>query len=233
MFYMSLILNTILLIFIGVLAVRYRWADKLQERLGWKETLPSQDFLTTKSWNNTMESLKYEADVVFWGASLTSDGRWQDCFDSVKVCNLGKSGDRLSTMLWRIPQIIAVHPKKIFLAMEQNDMHDLSVDEIEKAYNILLDSIVKSNPQATIYLEGLTPLNECQFKRVCDNKKIKKVNELIRNVATERGFQFIDIYNIYEHDGQMPMTISTDGQHLKPEAYERWAKVLCPFINND
>lgn len=110
-------------------------------------------------------------------------------------------------------------------------MHVLSVDEIEKAYNVLLDSIIRSNPQAIIYLESLTPLNECQFKRVCDNEKIKEVNEVIREIATKRGFQYLDVYSIYEQDGQMPMSLSTDGQHLKPEAYGRWAEVLRPYID--
>lgn len=230
MLFISIILNILLLFIIGFFFCHYRLLSKISEKVGWSKPPRTQDYLTTMSWNNTMQSLSYEADVVLFGASITSDGRWQEIFDSVNLCNLGKSGDRLSTMLWRIPQITAVHPKKIFLAMEQNDMHDLSVGEIEKAYNVLLDSIIRSNPQAKIYLESLTPLNECQFKRVCDNKKIKEVNAVIRGVATKRGFQFIDIYSIYEQDGQMPMSISTDGQHLKTEAYERWATVLKPYI---
>lgn len=228
---LSLLINVLFLLFIGVIAYRYNWVNKIPEKLGWREQPKSQDFLTTISWNHTMESIEYEADIVFFGASITSNGKWEKYFDSLKVCNLGKSGDKLETMLWRVPQTAAVHPRKIFLAMEQNDMHDLLVDEIEKAYNVLLDSIIKSNPQATIYLESLLPLNECQFKRVCDNKKIKKVNEIIRRVAAERGIQYIDIYSIYEQDGHMSMAMSTDGQHLKPEAYGRWVEALRPYID--
>ena len=231
MLYISVILNVLLLFIAGGLCYHYRLLSRISEKIGWSNTPKTQDYLTTMSWNNSMESISYDADVVFFGASITSDGKWFEYFDALKICNLGKSGDRLETMLWRVPQITAVHPKKIFLPMEQNDMHDLSVEEIEKVYNVLLDSIVKSNPQATIYLESLTPLNECQFKRVCDNKKIKKVNEVIRRVATERGFKYIDVYSIYEQDGQMPMALSTDGQHLKLEAYGRWAETLRPYID--
>ena len=53
---------------------------------------------------------------------------------------------------------------------------------------------------------------------------------MIERVAKERGLQYIDIYNIFQVDGQLPMSISTDGQHLKPEAYERWAITLKPYI---
>lgn len=231
MLFLSLILNVILLIGILVMCIHYHWIDRFQERIGLKDRPCSQDYLTTISWNHTMQSLSYEADVVFFGASLTSDGHWEDYFDSLKICNLGKSGDRLDMMLWRVPQITAVHPKKVFLSMEQNDMHILTINEIEKAYNTLIDTIVQTNPQAKLYLESLTPLNERQFRRVCDNVKIRKVNELIERVAKERGFTYIDIYSIYEQDGQLSMSISTDGQHLVPEAYLKWTEAIKPFLN--
>lgn len=220
----------VLLLFIGVLAYRYSWINKIPEKVGLKEPPKPQDYLTTMSWNHTMESIDYDADVVFFGASLTSDGKWQEFFDTLKVCNLGKSGDRLETMLWRVPQITAVHPKKVFLAMEQNNMHGSSLEEIEVLYVTLIDSIQRSNPQTVLYLESLTPLNEKQYHRVCDNTIIKNVNKVIERVAKERGLQYIDIYNIFQVDGQLPMSISTDGQHLKPEAYERWAFTLKPYI---
>lgn len=214
----------------GILCARYKWKDKLAEKLGLKEIPRSKDYLTTISWNNTMKSLNYEADIVLFGASITSDGQWQELFDSLRVCNLGKSGDRLSTMLWRIPQIKAVHPKKIFISMEQNDMHDCTLAEIEKEYVVLVDTIQKTNPQAQIYLESLTPLNKSQFRRVCSNGKIKEVNVMIKRVATMRKLPYIDIYSIYEENGQLPMSLSSDGQHLKPEAYRRWADALRVYI---
>lgn len=230
MLYISLILNLLLLSVLVILGHYYKWNDKFLERIGRKEEPKSLDYLITKSWTHTMESLSYDADIVFFGASLTSDGHWEDYFDTLNICNLGKSGDRLETMLWRIPQITAVKPHKIFLSMEQNDMHDLTIEEINKAYNTLIDTISLTNPQAKLYLESLTPLNERQFERVCDNEKVKQVNAIINKVATERGLPYIDIYSIYEEDGQLPMSLSTDGQHLKPEAYEVWANVLLNYI---
>ena len=66
---------------------------------------------------------------------------------------------------------------------------------------------------------------------MCDNEKIREVNKMIKKVAAERDVPYIDIYSIYEEEGQLPMTLSTDGQHLKPEAYERWAQILSPYID--
>jgi hypothetical protein len=230
MMLLSLLLNFVFIVCFVGLGMHYRWIDKVTQRISRGERPRSQDLLTTVSWSHTMESLSYDADIVLFGASITSDGHWQDYFDSLKICNLGKSGDRLEMMLWRIPQITAVHPQRIFLSMEQNDMHDLSIGEIEKAYNILLDSIIVSNPQAKLYLESLTPLNERQFRRVCDNKKIKDVNDLIRRIARERDVPYLDIYSLYVEGEQLPMSVSTDGQHLKPEVYDRWAELIKAYI---
>lgn len=226
----SLLINVFFILFVGVVAFRYCWISKVAEKMGWKDAPKSQDYLTTISWNHTMESIDYEADIVFFGASITSNGKWEEYFDSLKVCNLGKSGDKLETMLWRVPQITAVHPKKIFLAMEQNNMHTSSLDEIEEAYICLIDSIQHSNPQAEVFLESLTPLNERQFERVCRNDKIREVNRLIERIAKERGVVYVNLYNLFEEDGQLPMSLSTDGQHLKPKAYKRWVEAIKHYM---
>ena len=217
----------------SVVCVKYDVLSKILVKIGLKDAPVCSEYLAAISWNHTMESMKYHADIVFFGASLTSDGRWQDYFDTLNVCNLGKSGDKLSTMIWRIPQITAVQPKKIFLALEQNDLHESEIEEIKKGYNILLDSIMKETPDAEVLLESLTPLNECKFNTVCDNNKIKNVNKMIEQTARERGLCYINIYDIFEENGQLPMSLSSDGQHLRPEAYRRWVGVIQKYIRNN
>lgn len=231
--YISLLANIVLITILSIIVIRYDFIGKIAVRIGLKEAPLSRDYLITKSWNHTMESIKYHADIVFFGASLTSDGLWQEYFDTLNVCNLGKSGDQLSTMLWRVPQITAVHPKKIFLSLEQNDLHESDIEEIKRGYNILLDSIMKGNPDAEVLLESLTPLNECKFNTVCDNNKIKNVNKMIEQTARERGLCYINIYDIFEENGQLPMSLSSDGQHLRPEAYRRWVGVIQKYIRNN
>ena len=231
MMYFSLVLNVLLVFILAVIIVRYDFAGRFAVKMGWKEAPRTRDYNITMSWNKTMESMKYYADVVFFGASLTSGGNWHEFFDSLKICNLGKSGDNLKTMLWRVPQITAVHPQKIFLAMEHNCLPNNTVDEIIRDYVVLIDSIQCSNPQANLFLESLTPLNERKFPIVCNNEKIKIVNKEIERIAVERGLQYVNIYDVFVEEGQLPMTLSYDGQHLLPEAYPRWVNVVRQFIN--
>lgn len=211
--------------------MHYNLIDKVAIKMGLKDEPKTQEQLMTKDFTNTLLSVNYEADVVFFGASITSDGKWEKFFPDLNICTLGKSGDRLETMIARVPQISAVRPKKIFLAPEQNDLHYSTVEEIESAFRILLDTIMEANPQARIYIESLLPLNKGKFCKVSDNTKVVKVNTRLQGVAMEKGLVFIDLYTPYLENGQLPMALSTDGQHLKPVAYRRWVNEIAPYIN--
>lgn len=177
-----------------------------------------------------MESLQYEADVVFFGASITSDGKWHEFFKNLKICNLGKSGDKLETMLQRVPQITAVHPPKIFVAPEQNDMRHSSTYQFQKHLTELMDSIINSNPQAEIFLVSLLPLNKSKFQDVCDNEKIMKSNQAIEEYARKKQLEYIDLYTSYLVEGQLSEKDSYDGQHLYPEAYRKWVRLIEPYV---
>lgn len=232
MLIISILINILFLCFLIVIGARYSWPNKFAERIGWKAKTKPKDYYTTISWTKSLESLNCRADVVFFGASLISNGRWHEYFDSINVCNLGKSGDELQTMLWRVPQITILHPYKIFVAMEQNDLHTQSVESIKAGLQALLNVVKQNNSQAEVFLFSLTPLNKCQFERVCNNDKIKQVNEQIHLVANEMGMTYINIYDIYEENGQLPMSLSYDGQHLMPDAYKRWVDVVSQYITN-
>ena len=106
MLFLSLILNVILLIGILVMCIHYHWIDRFQERIGWKEKYRSQDYLTTMSWNHAMESLTYEADVVMFGASLTSDGNWNNYFNSLKVLTLGNQATGWKQCCGEFPRLL-------------------------------------------------------------------------------------------------------------------------------
>ena len=191
----------------------------------------TQRELVIKDFTNTLLSMNFDADVVFLGASITSDGKWEEYFPEVRICTLGYSGDKLESMMARVPQVSSVCPKMIFVAPEQNNLHSSSIEEIEKSLCVLLDSIQISNSHAKIFLESLLPLNKIKFRSVCDNKKIEKVNQMLKAVAESRHIVYLNLYDLNLENGQLPTYLSTDGQHLKHNAYKRWADMIEPYIN--
>ena len=56
--------------------------------------------------------------IVFLGDSMTDNGNWKDLFPHEHVINMGIGGDTTQGLLNRLPQVIRLKPKKIFLGGE-------------------------------------------------------------------------------------------------------------------
>ncbi len=59
-------------------------------------------------------------------------------------------------------------------------------------------------------------------------KKIKQLNEGLKQVAAKYNVPFIDLYNevFVDEKGQMRREYTTDGLHCKPAGYLAWAEYL-------
>lgn len=181
------------------------------------------------SWNNCVKKLDMEVDVVFFGDSHTAGGDWQRAFPEVKSINLGYIGEDVKGMLRRVDAIAAVHPTKVFLMAGINGLKYQSLDDFEFWYAALVDSIRAAVPDAELYIESMLPVTS--YSDYCDNGKIKEANDIVRKIAAERNIQYIDIYSAYAQEGTLPDTLSYEGLHLMPEAYEIWYEVIRNQVN--
>lgn len=78
-----------------------------------------------RGWTNSLESLHDTVDVVFFGNSITHGGRFDQAFPDMKVCNLGYPSDDIEGMRKRIPQIVALHPRKVFIMGGINNLKQI------------------------------------------------------------------------------------------------------------
>ena len=51
--------------------------------------------------------------------------------------------------------------------------------------------------------------------------------------ADENDCVYIDVNQLYVKDGELDSSITKDGVHLLPEAYDRWADLLKPYIEDN
>ncbi len=192
--------------------------------------IPLQQYATEQSWMNCLMKLDLNVDVVFYG---DSHSRWSDFrqyFLGVKICNLGCSGDDLNGFIRRIDMIQQVHPKKIFFMGGVNGIGSTSLEEYKLMYDSLFTQIKDRIPDAKLYVESMLPLNPCKYDMYCDNKKIKQVNAILKNIANKHNLIYIDLYSVYEDNDTLPMKVSKDGIHLKSECYDKWAETIRPYI---
>lgn len=182
------------------------------------------------SWNNCISQLHTSVDVVFFGNSITAGNDWQNCFPDKKVINLGYIGEDVKGMLRRVCSISAVKPKQIFIMAGINGLKNQSINDFEKMYSILVDSISNSAPNASVFLESILPVTS--DSDYCPNDIIIEANKRIFAIAEKRNMEYVDLYNLYSKNGVLPDKYSYDGLHLKNDAYELWIESIKKYIYN-
>ena len=236
---LSLVANVVLLAgiyFIG--SVKTDFFGRVGSRIGICEMSPEKrgDYWCIKGWTNTLNKLNYDADVVFFGNSITCGGDFQDYFTNVKICNLGYPGDNMDGMILRVNQIKAVNPEKVFVMAGINGLKYQTEDVFETKYQRMVDSIKCAVPQAEIYLQSILPVNLDMKSGNTGKVKSKKkgkimiANEIVEKIAQRSNCVYVDLWSLYEIDGKMPKELTLDGVHLRPEAYERWMEEIRKYI---
>ena len=231
MFVLSLVANVVLLAGIGIIDSKTHFFKRVGMSMGICELRPKDrgDYWCNRGWTNTLKKLDYDADVVFFGNSITCGGNFQDFFPDVKICNLGYPGDNMDGMMLRVEQIKAVHPEKVFVMAGINGLRRQPESVFEEKYQHMVDSIKSAVPDAEIYLQSILPLNY-SMRKMKKSDKIKKTNEKIEVIASRSGCVYVDLYSLYEKDDEMPKELTRDGVHLFPEAYERWMEEIRKYI---
>ena len=231
---LSMVANVVLLGSVYLIGgVKTNFFKRIGTRMGFCETKPQDrgDYWCIQGWTNTLKKLGYDADVVFFGNSITCGGNFQDYFPDVKTCNLGYPGDNMDGMMLRVKQIKAVHPEKVFVMAGINGLQYQTESVFEEKYQRMVDSIKSAVPEAEIYLQSILPVNHSMKKSMVNNgDKIQKANELIAKIASRSNCTYVDLFSLYAKDGEMPKELTRDGVHLFPEAYERWMEEIRPYI---
>lgn len=193
------------------------------------------DYWCIKGWNNTLEKMDYQADVVFFGNSITYDSDFRKALPYLKIVNLGYPGDNIEGMKLRCRQISFMKPKYIFCMAGINDLlQKRTTKETITSWKDLLDSIKYTNPNAHIFIESVLPVNHT-FKPNCvETDSIKLLNLLLQDLAKKRDVQFVDLFSKYaQTDGEMPEVYSIDGIHIKDSAYKIWEDQVLQIIKNN
>ena len=233
---LSLVANAVLLaVSVYVIGTKTKFFQRMEVRLGQKEQKEQDsqargDYWCIQGWTNTLKKLNFDADIVFFGNSITCGGNFQDYFTDVKICNLGYPGDNMDGMMLRIGQIKAVNPEKVFVMAGINGLQSQTDNVFETKYQRMVDSIKSIVSEAEIYLQSILPVNHDMKSGLASKDKIQKANEIVAKIAQRSNCVYVDLWVLYEKEGEMPQELTRDGVHLKPEAYERWMEEIRKYI---
>ena len=220
----------------GVIYYKTNLLQRVGSRLGITEIKPADrpDYWCIRGWTNTLKKMNHDFDVVFFGNSITGGSNFHEYFPNVSICNLGYPGDALDGMILRIDQIKAVNAKKVFIMAGINGLKNQPLDVFENKYERLVRTIKAENADIEIYLQSILPVNnKISNNKYASNDKINDANKIIKYIAKENDCVYIDVNQLYIKNGELDSSMTKDGVHLLPEAYEKWACLLKTYIEED
>lgn len=213
--------------------VRAGYHTKVLVKLGLAEQTTKVNHAVL-AWENCLDKMEYDADVVFFGDSITYESDFGRSFPGISVVNLGYSGDTLSGMISRIPMVKAVNPEKVFVLGGINGLTDSNIMQSAEKYEQLILQLRQALPTAQIYLQSVLPVakdKEVTLTNICHNTTIVQFNVRIRQLAEKYELTYIDLYSLYVADGQLDPLLTTDGIHLQKDAYARWETAIKEYID--
>ena len=188
---------------------------------------------TSEMNERTEETVQTDCDAVFFGDSITCDGNFDELFPALRVVNLGVYGDTLEQLLYRVPEVRAENPARIFLLGGINSLLPDNVEKCLEQYELLLDELRTACPEAQLVVESVLPVADYLDPEGAENEAVRRFNEGIAKLAEEKGCGFADLWAVYEKNGALDRAQTRDGLHLNFNAYGPWAEAVAPFFPAD
>ncbi|WP_242156307.1 GDSL-type esterase/lipase family protein [Aestuariivivens sediminis] len=169
-------------------------------------------------------------EIVFLGNSITEQGRWRELFNKPNVINRGIGGDRTDGILYRLEEVTASKPKKIFLLIGTNDLgHGKSPSYITAKIHQIIRRIKSESSGTLIFLQSILPTYHREER---PNQSIKEINDQLKRISTEENIVFIDLFSSFiDESGTLDKVYSLDGLHLNGLGYLKWKELIENYVN--
>ena len=177
-----------------------------------------------------------EDDIVFLGNSITNGAEWCELFNNPHVKNRGISGDTTDGVYDRLNQIVAGHPKKVFLMIGINDVaRGRTTAQIAGGIRAIAERIAAESPSTRLYLQSVLPVNDCYGmfgNHTSRYRQVAEINAEIQQIAADTGALYVDLYTRFAdpESGKLRPELSNDGLHLLGSGYELWVELVTPYV---
>ncbi|MBA4055530.1 MAG: sialate O-acetylesterase [Marivirga sp.] len=175
--------------------------------------------------------------IIFLGNSITEFGNWKKLLKDSSVINRGIAGDITFGVLFRLDEVIAHQPSKLFIKIGINDIAKNIPDKV--IVENILKMVVKvktRSPETRVFIISILPTNDSVKTEYPDvfNKNTHVVtvnNQLMRNTK-KLDFTFIDLYSeITDKHGNLDARYTVgDGLHLNDLGYQLWVELLGKYL---
>ena len=160
------------------------------------------------------------------------------------VYNRGIGGYTTDEFLAAIgPMLLELEPAKLFINIGTNDIRSMPeggdwLTHLSANYRKICEIIRDKLPETKVYMMAYYPVNaaadpENPGLKVRTNENVQKANRMVEGLASEFGFQYIDVNDgLKDEEGNLKREHTQDGIHFDAAAYrtvyERLKKYLTP-----
>ncbi len=181
-------------------------------------------------WKRLVEVEPTSRTVVMLGDSIT-EGFSENDIEGFSIINQGINSDSIDHptlpigIIRRLDLIKLAHPEHVFFLIGINDICDNETpDELEPQFIETYDALIKELPNTKIHI---TPIFPVAKKYAFRNPTVNEVNERIIKLATERGFDIMDLRDkLTDKDGNLKEEFTSDGVHVNNNAYKIWTAAV-------
>ncbi len=173
--------------------------------------------------------------IVFLGNSITDGAEWSELFSDLNIKNRGISGDITAGILYRLNELTAIQPAKIFLMIGVNDLaQNATPDAVISGITKIITTLQQNVPAAKLFIQSILPVNKSFGKfagHVDKSAQILKVNTELNKLAKLHNVSYINLYDDFsDASGSLDARYTNDGLHLSGEGYLLWKHLLYPYV---
>src|SRR5262245_35768570 len=160
-----------------------------------------------------------DADVIMLGDSITEGIDWRELFPDVHILNRGIGGDTSTGVLNRLDEVIARHPKVVFLMIGANDLQmGVPVRTISDNCRSIV-ALLRQN-QIRVVLHNV--LYARADYRAQPTSKVNELNDLLSDLCSPPRVLCLNLNKIVAEGGTLSPSFSVDGLHLNTAGYLAW-----------
>lgn len=122
---------------------------------------------------------------------------------------------------------------KVYLMFGINELGWPSANAFVKQYSEVIDALLTVRPDATLYVQGILPINETVYRTSPDaqsyitNERIAEFNASLEAMAAEKQVYFVNPGEVLtDENGQLTQSATSDGIHLSGIYLAKWANYL-------
>ena len=173
-----------------------------------------------------------KGEIVFLGNSITEQGTWRELFQNEHIINRGIGGDTSDGVLYRLDEVTASQPDKIFLLIGTNDLRNNKTPEyIVQRITQITEKVKNNSPETILYLQSVLPTYNRTERPI---SAIKTINKGIQKLADGHKVIFLDLFAHFanpDDNDQLYAEYSLDGLHLNGRGYLEWKTLIEKEVN--